>query len=232
MTTLTKKEKLKGFNNENEFREFLIDFLIKSDFKDVIHTHRYGFPEQGKDIIGRVEHPITGDDWFAFVVKKGRISGGTNEIEMIKNQILQSFEYPYKGINGDKIKINKVIVVTNENFTNGAQYQITESPKLSLYNNFSFWWNENLIPLIDKNYSDFWLPGDSFAKEFSKNFINDLQKEISIRDLSIQKVDDKKLQKLLDIFIEPKLTTDEIEEDKRTKEKKSQKQKKFSIDKL
>ena len=42
MTTLTKKEKLKGFNNENEFREFLIDFLIKSDFKDVIHTHRYG----------------------------------------------------------------------------------------------------------------------------------------------------------------------------------------------
>lgn len=231
MTTLTKKEKLKGFNNENEFREFLIDFLIKSDFKDVIHTHRYGFPEQGKDIIGRIEHPITGDDWFAFVVKKGRISGGTNEIEMIKNQILQSFEYPYKGINGDKIKINKVIVVTNENFTNGAQYQITESPKLSLYNNFSFWWNENLIPLIDKNYSDFWLPGDSFAKEFSKNFISDLQKEISIRDLSIQKVDDKKLQKLLDIFIEPKLTTDEIEEDKRTKEK-NLKTKKFSIDKL
>ena len=34
-----------------------------------------------------------------------------------------------------------------------------------------------------------------------------------------EKYDDKKLQKLLDIFIEPKLTTDEIEEDKRTKEK-------------
>lgn len=231
MTTQTKKEKLKKFKNEKEFREFLIDFLIKSDFKDVIHTHRYGSPEQGKDIIGRIEHPITEDDWFAFVVKKGRIAGGTNEIEMIKNQILQSFEYPYKGINGEKIKINKVIIVTNENITNGAQHQIIESPKLSAYNNFTFWWNEKLIPLIDKNYSDFWLPGDSFAKEFSKNFINDLQKEISIRDISVQKVDDKKLQKLLDIFIEPKLTTDEIEENKRTKEKKI-KTIKFSITKL
>lgn len=231
MTTLTKAEKLKDFKNEKEFREFLIDFLKKSNFKDVYHTHRFGSPEQGKDIIARIEHPITGDDWFAFVVKKGRISGGTNEIEIIKNQILQSFEYPYKGINGEKIKINKVQVVTNENFTNGAQSQISDSPKLSAYNNFAFWWNENLIPLIDKNYPEFWLPGDSFAKEFSKNFINDLKKEISIRDLSIQKVDDKKLQKLLDIFVKPKLTTDEIEEDKKTNEKQLI-TKKFNIEKI
>ncbi|PTX58825.1 hypothetical protein C8N46_112133 [Kordia periserrulae] len=228
MTIKAKKEKLKEFKNENEFREFLIDFLTKCGFKNILHTHRYGSPEQGKDIIGRIENQITGVDWFAFVVKKGRVSGGTNEIETIKNQISQSFEYPYKGINGEKIKINKVVVITNENFTNGAQSQINESPRLSSYNNFNFWWNENLIPKIDENYPDFWLPGDAFAKEYSKNFISQLKKEIRIRDFTIPKVDDKKIQKLLDIFIEPKLTVKELEEDKKTKEK-TIKNKKFNI---
>ncbi|WP_442846912.1 NACHT domain-containing protein [Leeuwenhoekiella sp. H156] len=234
MTSTEKNKKLATFKNEREFREFLIDFLKKIGFQEVMHTHRYGNPEQGKDIIGKIHHPITGSDWFAFVVKKGRISGGTNEIETIKNQILQSFEYPYNGINGVSININKVVVVTNENFTNGAQSQISESPKLKLYNNFSFWWNETLVPLIDDKYSDFWLPGDAFAKEFSKNFTHLLQEEISIRDLSIRKVDDKKIQKLLDIFIEPVITTEVVEENKVThiKKKKTLKISLNNIDKI
>ncbi len=231
MNTQDKINKLKGFKNEDEFRKFLIDFLTKSNFKDVFHTHRYGAPEQGKDIIGRIDHPITGIDWFAFVVKKGRISGGTNEIETIKNQISQSFEYPYQGLSGEEIKINKVIVITNENFTVGAQSQIATSPKLKTYNNFTFWWNEKLIPLIDEHYNDFWLPGDSFAKEFSKNFTKELEREISVKELSLQKVDDKKIQKLIDIFIEPKITIEEIEEDKKTKEKRIHK-KNFRIESL
>lgn len=219
MTTSEKIEHLKKFQNEKEFREFLIDFLKKSGFKDVMHTHRYGAPEQGKDIIGRYHHAIEGDDWYAFVVKKGRIGGGTNEIETIKNQIKQSFEYPYVGVDGVELKINKVKVVTNENFTGGGQSQISSSPELKIYNNFNFWWNETLIPLIDNNYPEFWLPGNAFSKEFSKSFVNKLQQEIEIRELSIRKIDDKKIQKLLEIFVEPKLTTSVIHEDKRTKEK-------------
>jgi len=219
MTTQEKISKLKTFKNEREFREFLIDFLKKCGFTDVIHTHRYGSPEQGKDIIAKYPHELEGDDWYAFVVKLGRVGGGTNEIETIKNQIKQSFEYPYKGVDGKKLKINKVKVVTNENFTSGAQSQISDSPELNIYNNFGFWWNENLIPLIDKKYDDYWLPGDAFSKEYSKEFTKKLQGEIEIRELSIRKIDDKKIQKLLDIFVEPKLTTLMIEEDKRTKEK-------------
>lgn len=228
MTTTDKIEYLKNFQNEKEFREFLIDFLKKVGFNDVMHTHRYGNPELGKDIIGRFTHGIEGEDWYAFVVKKGRIGGGTDEVENIKNQIKQSFEYPYKGIDGSKLKINKVKVVTNENFTQGAQTSISDSPELKVYNNFSFWWNENLIPLIDKHYPDFWLPGDAFSKEYSKGFTKKLQEEIEIRELSIRNIDDKKIQKLLDIFIEPKLTTSIVEENKLTKEK-SVKDKKINI---
>ena len=214
-----KIEKLKSFKNESEFREFLIDFLKKIGFTNVMHTHRYGSPEQGKDIIAKYPHSLEGEDWYSFVVKVGRIGGGTNEIETIKNQIKQSFEYPYVGIDGKRQKINKVKVVTNENFTGGAQDQLSSSEELRLYNNFSFWWNENLIESIDKCYPDFWLPGDIVIKEYSKNFRQKLQTEIEIRDLAIRKIDDKKIQKLLDIFIEPKLTSTEVEEDKRTKEK-------------
>lgn len=228
MTTQEKIEKLKEFKNEKEFREFLIDFLKKSKFTSVMHTHRYGSPEQGKDIIAQYPHSLEGGDWYSFVVKLGRIGGGTNEIETIKNQIKQSFEYSYAGPDGKKQRINKVKVVTNDNFTGGAQSQLSQSPELNTYNNFSFWWNENLIELIDRYYPDFWLPGDAFAKEYSKSFIQRLQTEIEIRDLTLRKIDDKKIQKLLDIFIEPKLTTNELEEDKKTKEKQV-KQRKYNL---
>jgi len=228
MTTTDKIEKLKTFSNEKEFREFLIDFLKKRGFLDVIHTHRYGSPELGKDIIAKFPHGLDGFEWYSFVVKKGRIGGGTTEVEEIKGQIKQSFEYPYKGIDGNRLKINKVIIVTNENFTTGAQDSISRSPELNIYNNYKFWWNETLIPEIDTHYSDFWLPGDSFSKEYSRSFKKKLDQEIEIRELSIQKIDDKKLQKLLNIFIEPKLSISYIDEDKITKEK-SVKRKKVSI---
>lgn len=228
MTTQEKYDRLKEFQNEADFRLFLIDFLKKRGFKDVFHTHRYGNPELGKDIIARFPHGIDEFEWYAFVVKKGRIGGGTNEIETIKGQIKQSFEYPYLGINGERIKINKVKVVTNENFTNGAQDSLSTSNELKGLSNYGFWWNETLVPDIDTYYDDFWLPGDAFAKEYSKAFIKKLQQEIEIRELSIQKINDKQIQKLLDIFIEPQLSMSSIEEDKITKEK-SVKKKKVSI---
>jgi hypothetical protein len=219
MTHSEKLEKLKSFDNENSFRLFLIDLLKKMGFNDVTHTHRYGSPEEGKDIIARYHHALEGDDWYSFVVKYGRIGGGTVEIETIKGQIKQSFEYPYYGPSQSPIKINKVKVVTNENFTGGAQQSLNSSSELKSYNNFGYWWSEQLIKNIDEYYSDFWLPGDVFSKEYSRRFSDKLNAEIGIRELSIRKIDDVKIQKLLDIFVEPHLTTSEINEDKETKEK-------------
>ena len=79
-----KTEKLQGFKNEADFRIFLIDLFKRMNYQNVIHTHRYGSPELGKDIIGSLPHSIDGEEWYAFVVKFGRISGGTVEIETIK----------------------------------------------------------------------------------------------------------------------------------------------------
>ena len=133
-----KIQKLKDFKNEKEFREFLIDLLKKMGFENVMHTHKYGAIELGKDIIAKIKHPFEGEEWYAFVVKVGQIRGGTSEIENVKYQIKQCFEYQYDDLNNGKININRVKVVTNENFTGGAQESLNKSEELKIYSNFSY----------------------------------------------------------------------------------------------
>ena len=125
-------------------------------FEEVIHTHKYGNVELGKDIIGKLPHRIDGEEWYAFVVKLGKIQGSTSLIENIKYQIKQSFEYPFFDVNGEKIKINKVIVITNEDFSQGAQESLKLSPELNLYRNYTFWWNEKIIAFVNRFYPEFW----------------------------------------------------------------------------
>jgi len=177
------KQKIEQFNNfksESEFRNFLMDLIKRIGFTDVQQTHRYGSIELGKDIIGKIDHKIEGSEWYAFVVKIGKIDGGTNNIETIKNQIKQSFEYPYRSINGEKIKINKVKVVTNNSISNGAQESLNNSVELSLYRNYNFWWNELLIELTDKYYSEFWLPqwNEVISQPYTKNLVFALLHEL------------------------------------------------------
>lgn len=229
MNQTEKIKKLKEFKNEKEFREFLITFLKKMGFKEVLHTHRFGNPELGKDIIGKLSHTIEGEEWYSFVVKYGRISGGTTEIETIKDQISQSYEYPYRSIDGKEIKINKVKVVTNENFTYGAQDSIANSPKLKLYNNHGFWWNENLIDQIDLYFPDFWLPGNTFVKTYSKELKRIIKEEFEIKDLSLKKIEDKNVKKLIDIFVDPDITEVNIEENTQKEKGKRFKRNKVSI---
>lgn len=201
-----KVKRLSQFKNENEFRLFLIDLLKKIGFKDVQHTHKYGKPEFGKDIIGKIDHSLEGEEWYAFVVKKGKILGGTNDIEITKNQIKQSFEYDYKDINGKKISINRVKVVTNGTISHGAQESIRNSSELKIYSNFSFWWNESIIDIIDKKYPEFWLPGDAATKDYVKKLQRNIKTKFELRELSLTKIPENKVKKLLDVFIKPFLT--------------------------
>lgn len=213
MNNQQKIDHLQEFENEAEFRMFLIDLLKRIGYKGVIHTHRYGSPELGKDIIGFLSHEIDGEEAYAFVVKFGRIGGGTVEIETIKGQIKQAFEYSYDDLNGNRVKIKKVKVITNDNFTAGAQHSISTSPELRMLSNIDFWFHERLIPLIDEYYSDFWLPGDEFCKEYTKTVRLSIQQEFDLKDLSLN-IEDGKIKKLLGLFVEPILTEGVVEERK------------------
>lgn len=217
--------KLKSFSNEREFREFLMIFLRKMGFKNVQLTHQYGNPELGKDIIGQYPHSLEGDEWYSFVVKHGKVSGNTTEVETIKDQIAQSFEYTYEAMNGDKIKISKVKVVTNEHFSQGARTAISNSPKLKAWNNFDFWGNNELIGYINDHYSDFWLPGEQFIKTYSRELGRVINEEFELKELSLR-IEDKHVQKLIDIFIEPFIIETQIED---SRDKQKLKKKKISV---
>lgn len=228
MNRQAKIEKLKGFKDENEFRLFIMDLLGFISFKKIQHTHRYGRPELGKDIIASLEHPLDDDEWYAFVVKKGRIIGNTDVVENVKNQIKQAFEYPYETIEGKQIKINKVRVLSNENISEGAREAIGKSNNLSTYTNCEFWWNEKLIELIDEHYPDFWLPGDLLAKEYTKRTTDIIEAEFQIKELSVTKLPEPKVQKLLQLFVTPQIV--EFVSVKDRKMKKKTQPKKVSID--
>lgn len=217
MTIQDKLKKLRAFDSEKSFRSFLIDLLKKYGFQDVTLTHRWGYPEKGKDIVARYTHPVDGDDWYAFVVKKGRIGGGSTEVEDVKNQIRQAFTFPYLGVDGREVRINKVKVVTNGNITGGAQDALHQSADLTTFNNYDFWWDEILIEIIDEHYPDFWLPGDIFIKEYSRSLLNSIQNNAEIRDFSPRRIDDKKVKRLLEIFVKPKLSTRNLEYDSKEK---------------
>ena len=228
MNRQAKMEKLKEFKDENELRLFIMDLLGFISFKKIQHTHQHGRPELGKDIIASLEHTLDDDEWYAFVVKKGRIIGNTDIIENVKNQIKQAFEYPYETIEGKQIKINKVRVLSNENISEGARETIRKSNDLSIYTNYEFWWNEKLIELIDKHYPDFWLPGDLLAKEYNKRTTNIIETEFEIKELSVTKLPEPKVQKLLQLFVTPQIV--ELVPVKDRKMKKKIQPKKVSID--
>lgn len=225
-----KIEKLKSFPNEREFRFFLMDLLKRTGFKDIQLAHKQREPEFGKDIIASLDHQLDKKEWYAFIVKHGRILGGTDIIENIKNQIKQSFEYPFIGVNGHEIKVNKVRIVTNELISGGAIRAIQTSPVLKTYSNYEFWSHERLIELIDDKYSDFWLPGDFLSKEYKKALSNSIKNEFEIKELGVTKLPESKIQKLLNLFIMPRLI--EFSPVKDTRLNKKIAHKRISIDQI
>ncbi len=164
MITKSKEHKLNilhCFGREDQIHRFLADLLPQMGFKDVIITHEQGnYPENGKDLVCSY-HDIIEDkkDWYAFVVKKGTIRGTSAQINEIESQIKDCFKYEYKSLKtiSERVRINKVKVVTNEHFSNGAKDKILSNDEINKAN-VDFWDEERLIQLIDKYYPNYWQP--------------------------------------------------------------------------
>jgi len=202
---IDKQTFLNSIGKEVDIHTILEDLLPEMGFSDVKITHEKGNkPEFGKDLIcSRIDEVEDKKDWYAFVVKKGKVSGKSGAVKEIEDQVYECFKYPYKSLEQTKkIPINKVKVVTNEHFSSGAKDKIFDSNNDERAN-IDFWDGEKLIFFIDKHYPKFWIKG---SKPYKK-YIDRLQERIitdnSIKSLS---VDDKKVEKLLNNMIEPKLS--------------------------
>jgi len=207
MATTTKDDKIKAIREiakEEDIHDLLYEILPELGFKDVYITHERGNKsENGKDLICSYEDKVEGKkDWLAFVVKKGVVAGKSIVIQDIIAQTKDCFEHEYKDIiKGLRIRINKVKIVTNRHFSSEAERKIGDNNNFDKAN-ISFWDEEKLIKLIDKHYPQYWLKGSKSYKKYVENFNAKIKVESLSKTIGIN---DKKVEKILECAIEPKL---------------------------
>lgn len=204
----SKEEKLqflKEISKEVDIHTLLSELLPEMGLKNVTITHeKGGKSEYGKDVICSFENPIDETtEWWAFVVKKGTIRGNSYEIQNIIAQTKECFDYEYKNeIKGLRVvRINKVKIVTNDHFSNEAKEKIQQSNDFKNAN-IDFWDGEKLLALLDKYYPHYWVKGSKTYKKYVEEF----KKHIAVDSMSkTLGISDKKITRILDCVIEPRL---------------------------
>ena len=215
MATKNKQDKLyylHDIKREVDIHSLLAEILPKLGFKDVAITHEKGnMPENGKDLVCSLYDQLEDKkDWYAFVVKKGTISGTSSQINEIESQIKDCFKYEYKSLNttSERVRINKVKVVTNEHFSSGAKEKILSNPDVDRAN-VDFWDDEKLILLIDNKYPKYWQNGSPIYKEYVEKFLTSIEQDDFSKRLGLS---DSKIKKLVNLFVEPTLLEKEENE--------------------
>lgn len=215
MATKNKQDKLDYLHDikrEVDIHSLLAEILPKLGFKDVAITHEKGnMPENGKDLVCSLYDQLEDKkDWYAFVVKKGTISGTSSQINEIESQIKDCFKYEYKSLNttSERVRINKVKVVTNEHFSSGAKEKILSNPDVDRAN-VDFWDDEKLILLIDNKYPKYWQNGSPIYKEYVEKFLASIEQDDFSKRLGLS---DSKIKKLVNLFVEPTLLEKEENE--------------------
>lgn len=215
MATKNKQDKLyylHDIKREVDIHSLLAEILPKLGFKDVAITHEKGnMPENGKDLVCSLYDQLEDKkDWYAFVVKKGTISGTSSQINEIESQIRDCFKYEYKSLNttSERVRINKVKVVTNEHFSSGAKEKILSNPDVDRAN-VDFWDDEKLILLIDNKYPKYWQNGSPIYKEYVEKFLTSIEQDDFSKRLGLS---DSKIKKLVNLFVEPTLLEKEENE--------------------
>ncbi len=197
----SKQEKLdylKSIKKETDIHLILEELLPEMGFSDVKITHEKGNkPEFGKDLVcSKIDDLEDKKDWYAFVVKKGKVSGSSGVVREIEDQVYECFKYPYKSLEQTKkIPINKVKVITNLHFSSGAKDKIFDSNNDDRAN-IDFWDGEKLIYFIDKFYPKFWIKGSKQYKKYVELLQDKIITDNSIKSLSI---DTKKVEKCYQI---------------------------------
>jgi len=186
--------KLQSISRETEIHELLKDLLPYMGYQNVLITHESGnVPEYGKDLIAsRHDEVEDTNEWTAFVVKKGDITGASRINSEIKSQVQECFDYPYESLKLGKLSIAKVKIVTNGKINSGAKQKFYKD---EFYNNpnVTFWSDEDLIKYIDKFYPRFWLKGSKNYKHYielfqERNKYDDFTKALSIKDSRVEKI--------------------------------------------
>lgn len=199
-----KIEQIKKLTPETAIHSLLEELLNEMGLSDIYITHeRGGKSEDGKDLICSYTNLVDGTkEWWAFVVKKGTIQGNSSVIQEIIAQANECFGFIYENvIRGLRININKVKIVTNDHFSNEAERKIRASINLQKAN-VDFWDAEKIVGFIDEKYPQYWLKGSKAYKKYIESFAKLIETDSFSKSLGVS---DKKMKRLLDCSIEPKI---------------------------
>lgn len=203
-----KDEKLNvihSIKKEENIHSLLEELLPEMGFRDVSITHERGNkPEDGKDLICSFYDDIEEKkEWIAFVVKKGAIKGTSSSINEIQSQVNDCFNYEYKSLKNisERVRINKVKVVTNMHFSAGAEDKILRNNYFEKAN-IDFWDAEKIIKFIDKYYKSYWISGSKAYKKYVEIFEDKVKHDDFSKRLGLTKT---KIEKLIDATISPTL---------------------------
>lgn len=130
-----------------------------------------------------------------FILTLSELNGKTQSILDIANKVKRESDNIY-------------VVTSNRRL---SEYFKKWLNKESEFVNLNYWSREDLIKLIDDYLPEFWSHGDSFIQSYETEFIEKLESDKELKKLL--KLDDK-YDKLLNVFVEPKIFV--FTEDKET----------------
>ncbi|MHB9140980.1 MAG: NACHT domain-containing protein, partial [Paludibacter sp.] len=164
-----------------KFKETVANLVDKLGYKDI---------QKYEDVIIASNTSPLSSEKYLFILFKEQLSGVVN-IEDIKNTILQRHE----------LHVSNVIYILSQ-FNISSGFESTISKEITQFK-LQFIGRDRLIKLLDELYSDFWKHDDLALLEYEKKFCTQFQKDTEINKL---KIFNDKYQKLLDIYIEPRIT--------------------------
>lgn len=171
-----------------------IEELQYPKFKDTVANlvEKLGYQDIQKfeDVIVATNASPLSSEKYLFILFKEQLSGIVN-IEEIKSIILQRHE----------LHVSNVIYILSQ-FNISSGFESTISKEITQFK-LQFIGRDRLIKLLDDLYCDFWKHDDLALLEYEKKFCSQFKKDTEINKL---KIFNDKYQKLLDIYIEPRIT--------------------------
>lgn len=165
--------------------------LIKTLFKNLKYYNLYSKNE--RCIIGEIKTGITTSKQ-GFVLYKDAFTGNNADVNSFSDIIK---------LNAEKYDFHTCYIISTKNISSGFKR------KVNLKYNLEFIDRDELIKLIDEYLPNFWNHQDLELLEYEKYFLNNIAKDDELKRL---KISEKTYDKLLGIFIEPRIY--QLKEDK------------------
>lgn len=174
-------------NNIKNIQELNLEDVISLIKRLISHLGYSEIISTEDSVMGELKTPL-GSDLHHFIILENRLSGNIDEKEILKK------------VNELKVssRANTFYIVSNYHISNG--FKKTIEREIDIKPNYID--RDGLIDLIDKNYSDFWKHDDLNLIEYEKSYCSLVNRDDEIKRL---KLFNDKYQRLLDIFIEPRI---------------------------